>query len=194
MAGWNFEYRPNRLLSGLFGTLQTSSAARASTADVWSSLRTAAAEWSLRAQGLPPAASEQEAHDIGARVLAEQEIGPANVSVWRGEAGRWRGAKASLHALEEDAQIRDSEIFTAPWSKTNEPGVPARYRLKTQWQIETADGEVSEVWKTDEVAGPLTNKRDLLAQATEQELPKSPAIFQMAAAPPVMTDYELEQV
>ena len=194
MAGWSLEYRPNRLLSGLFGTLQTAAVERASTADVWGALRETAAEWSLRAQGLPPAATSEEAQTIGARVLSEQGVGPINVSVWRGEAGQWRSAKESLHALDEDAQIRSSEVFTAPWSRTAEPGVPARYRLKTQWQVEGADGETVSVWKTDEVAAPLTNKRDLLQQATEGELPKSPAIFQMAAAPPELLDYELEQV
>lgn len=194
MDRWELSTSQNRLLSGMWGTLQRASEERLTTERVWSSLRSRAAEWSLQARGLPPAASVAEEQELGRQVLSQQGIQPGNVSVWRGEAGRWRRAGEVLNGLGADEQITSEAIFTPPWAKTAGAGVPSRYHARSLWQIEDSEGAIHEAWRTDEVETPLTTKRYIEEQLSSGELPTSPPIFLMAAAPPVLKEMHLEQI
>lgn len=174
--------------------LQSGAAAHAGTADIWSSLRTAAGTWQAQAQGLPqpydPAALEQ----AGREILRAQGIDAAAVSSFRGVAGQWLGSKEALAKLEPGSQITGSEIFTPPWSRTASPLTPSRYRLRTQWQVTTSSGDVFTKWKADELSGPVTTIAGALAQAAPTANTTSGQQILSGGEPPVLLDYELEQI
>lgn len=182
------------LLKGAFGALQAAAQAHKDTSEVWQDLRSTVGSWALSTQGVRAPYDPAEADSLGRQILSAQGIRGDTVSTFRGVAGQWLGAKESLHAVEPTAQITGSEIFTPPWSTSSSPLVPSRYAFRTQWQFETGDGGVASVWRYDEVTAPLTTVNDLLAEVQSRPPPTSPPIWQLAAAPPVLTDYHLEQI
>lgn len=181
-------------MAGMWGNFQRAAEERMSTADLWSSLRSTAAQWSLQTRGLPPAASLEEERALGSQILSEHGITGPNVSVWRGESGAWLRAKEQLHALGEHEQITSNAIYTPPWAQTSNPGVPSRYRIRTQWVYETAEGETEAMWRTDELTTPLTSLGDIFRQA-EAGMGESTYLSLLeSGAPPSIVDYEIEQV
>lgn len=184
----------NPLLRGLFGVVQSGAQQRLSTADIWSSLRTAAGTWQFQAQGVAqpydPAALEAAGRDI----LRAQGVGIQGVNQFRGLAGQWLGSKQALHAQGDDEQITAGSVFTPPWSATADASVPSRYRIRTQWQYEDADGELATRWKADELSGPLTTISDALENAEPTDDTTSGAMILSGNEPPVMLDYEIEEI
>lgn len=182
------------LLRGLFGSLQAAAQANADTMTVWSTLRAAAASWQFQAQGVPQPYDESALQSAGRAILSSKGINAATVSTFRGVAGSWLGARQALHALEDGQQITANAVFTAPWSQTSSSAVPSRYRIRTQWQVTSADGEASSVWRADEVTGPLTTLADALSQVEPDANTQSGQQILSGGEPPVLVDYEIEQV
>lgn len=194
MAGESAPASGIPLLRGLFGVLQSGSAARLGTAEIWTSLRTAAGTWQARAQGLPQPYDPAQLEAAGREILRGAGVNAAAVSGMRGVAGQWRGAKERLHELEPFAQITSREIFVPPWSETANPAVPDRFRIRSQWQLESAAGDVFTRWKSDEITAPLTSVADALALATNTGPSAAGHGVTLSSTEPVLLDYEIEQI
>lgn len=182
------------LLRGMFGSLQTAAQERQDTASVWSTLRQVAGSWSLQAQGLPQPYDPAVAEATGAAILNAQGIRGDTVSTFRGVAGNWLGAKQALAQLGENAQITSKEIFTPPWSQTAGSDVPSRYRIRTQWQLQSAAGDVFTRWKSDEITAPLSTVGAAIGQATAAGQGTAGHGVTLGTVAPVLLDYEVEQI
>ena len=182
------------LLRGLFGVLQTGAAAGRDTSSIWQSLRQAAGSWQFQAQGVPQPYDPAAVEEAGRSILSARGIRGDTVSTFRGVAGSWLGAKQALATLGRDQQITAGHIFVPPWSTTASAATPSRYRIRTQWQITPAGGEAFTQWKADEVTGPLTTLNDALSQAEPTANTTSGQQILSGGEPPVLIDYELEQI
>lgn len=178
----------------MFGALQTGAAERASTGDIWSSLRQTAGSWLYAAQGQPAPSDDRVLEEVGRQVLSTQGVDAASVSAFRGIAGSWLGAKQALHALDLGQQVTAGEIFRPPWSATANALTPSRYRIRTQWQYESAAGDILTGWKSDELTAPLTTKGDALTQALPTPNTQSGAAILSGGSEPILLDYEIEQI
>lgn len=173
---------------------QTGAAQGKQTADIWSDLRANAASWQFQAQGLAQPYDPAALQDAGREILRAQGINAATVSSFRGIAGQWLGAKTSLADRDPEAQVMASDIFTPPWSRTSDSAVPSRYRIRTQWQVEPAAGDVFTRWKADEIDGPIGNLDDVLGGAEPTPDTESGRQILSGATAPVLLDYEIEQI
>lgn len=184
----------NPLLRGLFGVLQAGVQQHLDTASIWQSLRQAAGTWQFQAQGeqqpYDPVALEQ----AGREILSAQGINGATVSSFRGVSGQWLAAKQRLAGLDGSQQITSREVFTPPWSRTDSPVTPSRYRIRTQWQITPSAGDVYTVWKSDEVTAPLTNVDDALSSVLAPTTGSPKVITSLGDTLPERVDYAIEQV
>lgn len=182
------------LLRGLFGVLQTGAQQHLDTTSIWQSLRQAAGTWQFQAQGQPqpydPAAVEQ----AGRQILSAQGIRGDTVSTFRGVAGQWLAAKERLAGHDGSQQITGREVFQPPWATTTESSTPSRYRIRSQWQVEPTVGDAFNVWKSDELTGPLTNTDDILAQALPPDTGSPKVLTTLGDTPPTLVDYEVEQI
>lgn len=184
----------NPLLRGLFGVLQAGAQEHLNTADIWSNLRANAASWQFQAQGLPQPYDPAALQSAGREILRAQGIDAAAVSSFRGVAGQWLQAKNSLASRDPGAQIRASDIFVPPWAQTAGSESPSRYRIRTQWQVQPAVGDVFTRWQSDELEGPLTSVDDVLAQT--QATADGPKYRQLLAdgGSQAISDYSLEMI
>lgn len=182
------------LLRGLFGVFQSGAAVGASTSEVWQDLRTAAGSWQFQAQGIAQPFDPAAVTEAGRQILSAQGINAATVSTFRGVAGSWLSAANSLQRLEQNQQITARDVFTPPWSITAGENTPSRYRVRTQWQIEPAVGDVFTKWKADEVTGPLTTLADVLGQAEPTANTQSGQQILSGLFAPVLLSYEIEQI
>jgi hypothetical protein len=184
----------NPLLRGLFGTFQESAAARADTASIWSSLRSAVATWWYGANGLPLPSSESVLQSTGASLLSQQGVTIFDVNQYRSQAGAWAQAKANLQALNPADQITGNAIFTPEWAKTVSAGVPDRYRIRVQWQWTNALGETTPEWKTYELNGPLSSVNNAISQVYSAATGNDCWVAMANLSTPSITDYEIEQI
>jgi hypothetical protein len=182
------------LLRGLFGVLQAGAQQRQSTAEIWQGLRQAAGTWQFQAQGVQQPYDPAAVEEAGRAILSAQGIRGDTVSTFRGVAGQWLGAKQQLAALGEGAQITASAIFVPPWATSASAAVPDRWRIRTQWQITPTIGESFSVWKSDELTGPLTTTADTLSEAEPAANTQSGQRILSGGEPPVLTDFEIEQI
>ena len=182
------------LLRGLFGVLQTAVQQRLDTSSIWSSLRQATGNWQLQAHGAAQPYNPAVAEAAGAAVLNAAGIRGDTVSTFRGVAGSWLQAKQRLAQLGENAQITAGAIFTPPWARTADSAVPSRYRIRTQWQVQSAAGDVFTRWKQDELTGPLSTLADALAQAAPDPSTDSGRMLLSGVGPPQLIDMEIEQL
>ena len=182
------------LLRGLFGVLQTGARQGLDTSTIWSNLRQAAGNWQLQSQGAPQPYNPTVAEAAGATALSAMGIRGDTVSTFRGVAGNWLRAKQELAQLGENSQVTAGSIFTPPWSKTSGSAVPSRYRIRTQWQTQSAAGDVFTRWKQDEITGPLSTLADALAQAAPDPATDSGRMLLSGIAPPQLVDMEIEQL
>ena len=192
IGSWGDNDRP--LLSGLFGVFQSAGAARQSTADLWSTLRVAAATWQFQAQGGGdlPTATELEA--TGAQILKDQGIGIQQVNTYRALSNQWRTAKGNLTGAELDQQITSQMIFQPPWARTTDTAVPSRYRIRMQFTAEDGGGTEFTTWGTFELQDPLTSIGDALNQATALVGKKPTSDTPIGATVTGVNDYEIEQI
>jgi len=174
--------------------MQSAAAAHQDTTSIWQGLRQLTGEWTLKAQGATQPYDPGAVDAAGRAALSSQGIRGDTVSTFRGVAGQWLGAKQALAQLGENAQVTSKEIFQPPWAITNNPGVPSRYRIRTQWQIESAAGDVFTRWKSDEITAPLTTAGDALAQATAAGQGTAGHGVTLGSTAPVLLDYEIEQI
>lgn len=184
----------NPLLSGSFGVFQSEAAARASTQDIWRSLRVNAATWQWQAQGggeLPPPSVLEEQ---GRRILSEQGVTIQHVNQYRRVAGEWRQARERLDRLGESEQITAGEIWQPPWAQTTGAQAPSRYRVRVQWQIEHPSGELRTMWGSYELESPLTSMSDVVDQARGLAGKKPTSDMPLGSKITDVVDYELEQV
>lgn len=184
----------NPLLRGLFGSLQSAASQSLDTSSIWSSLRAAAGSWQFSARGVAQPWDPTELEAAGRAILSAQGVNGATVSTFRGIAGSWLGSKQRLHALGEQEQITGRAVFTAPWARTADASVPSRYRLRTQWQVTPSTGDPFTVWKADEIDGPLTTLADMLGQAQPTAKTTSGQAILSGDTPPLLADFELEQI
>jgi hypothetical protein len=184
----------NPLLSGLFGVFQDAANNNLSTADVWQNLRQVAGAWSYQRAGVQVPADDDLVQGIGKQILSEQNVGIQNVNRYRGIASDWLSAKNALHDLDPDDQIDGKAIFTPPWATTAGLGVPARYRVRVQWELHPDSETESLTWRAYEVDGPLTSLSDLLGQASDA-MGKNPSSDNpLGSYGPFVNDYTLEQI
>lgn len=184
----------NPLLRGLFGVLQSGAAQGATTSQIWTDLRSAAATWQLQAQGAAQPYDPAELQSTGAAILSAQGINAATVSVFRGIAGQWLQAQQRLQGLDSQAQITSGSVFTPPWAQTANTAVPDRYRIRTQWQFESGSGAISTVWKSDELAGPLSTTADAIDEAAPSPSTQSGQQILSGTGAPTLLSFEIEQV
>lgn len=182
------------VLRGAFGSFQAAAQERLGTSSVWSAVRQNVGSWSFAAQGVPQPWSPAELEETGTRILSEAGVSGANVSTFRGIAGQWLGAKTRLHQLGMDQQIEADHIFAPPWGQTVGSGVPAQYRIRTQWQLESATGDIFTRWKSDMLTTPLTTLGDAIDQAQAAGVSSAGHGVSLAGTEPVLLDYEIEQV
>lgn len=182
------------LLRGLFGSFQAGAAGHAATADIWSDLRSNAASWLFAAQGRETPYDPAELQQVGKGILTAQGIDAATVSTWRGLAGQWLQAKENLAGREPGEQVLASDIFQPPWATTNDSSVPSRYRIRTQWQVEPAAGDVFTRWRTTEIEGEITDLDSLLAQGQPTPDTTSGRLILSGIGPPELLDYSVEQI
>lgn len=182
------------LLRGLFGVFQSGAAQHAATADIWTDLRTAAGTWQFQAQGVEQPYDPAALQDAGREILRAQGINAATVSTFRGVAGQWLGAHNSLASRDPGEQIVASDIFTPPWSQTSDAAVPSRYRIRTQWQVEPAAGDIFTRWKNDELDGPISDIDAALSEAEPTPDTESGRQLLSGGGPPTLIDYEIEQI
>ena len=173
---------------------QTGAAAGLNTTDIWSSLREAAGASLFQAQGVAQPYDPAAVQAAGAQILSQQGVNAATVSTFRGLAGQWNQARANLGALEPDQQITPSAIFQPPWATTNDPNVPSRYRIRTQWQFESATGAVFTQWVNNQIDGPLLGTADALSQAPPPKNTYPPQQILADAGPPSLLGFEIEQI
>lgn len=182
------------LLSGLFGALQSAAGGRQTTAQVWQTLRVNAATWAWQAQGGGELPSMEELEATGRQILSAQGVGIREVNAYRAIANQWRTSKQGLHDLDPDAQIGRGQIFQPPWSQTAQRGVPDRYRVRVQWQVEPVEGDAFTTWGSYETDSPLTSLSDLLDQAGGLVGKKPTSDIPVGATVTGAVDYELEQI
>lgn len=194
MAGPAASATDSPLLRGLFGVFQTSSAARADTSTIWSDLRTAAGSWQFSAQGVAQPYDPAAVQEAGRAILSAQGIDAGAVSTFRGLAGQWRNAAERLQALEPGQQITGNEIFVPPWAATASSNVPSRYRIRSQWQFEAANGVTFNQWRADELTGPLTTTVDAVTQVPPPTNTYPPQDILSDAGPPTLLGYQVEQI
>lgn len=186
--------RDNPLLSGLFGVFQSGSAARQSTADVWSALRVAAGTWQWQSQGKGELPSQAELESSGAEILRSQGVGLQEVNTYRAIANQWRTARENLQALGQGDQIYNQAIFQPPWAQTQGDEQPSRYRVRVQWEITPAQGDSFNTWGTYEVDSPITSLQDILDQAGQMVAKKPTSNTPLGAVVSGINSYELEQI
>lgn len=182
------------LLSGLFGVLQSTSAAFTDTAGTWSALRQAAGAWQWQSQGLGPLPDGDVLESNGQEILRSQGVGIQQVNTYRAIANSWRSAKANLHAQDLDEQIRATSIFQPPWAQTAATGVPSRYRARIEWEVTPQDGDPFFTWGTYELDSPITTMNDVLAQANGLVARKPTSNMPLGAQVTDVNDYEIEQI
>lgn len=182
------------LLRGLFGVLQTGAQQRLSTSDIWQNLRVAAGTWQFQAQGQAQPYDPAAVETAGRQILGAQGIRGDTVSTFRGVAGQWLAAKQRLAGIDGSQQITNREIFQPPWAITDNDAVPSRYRIRSQWQITPTTGESFTRWKADELTGPLTTLPDALSEAEPTANTESGQMILSGGEPPVLLDYEIEQI
>lgn len=122
------ELRPGaQKLLGLFGSVQASTFAGLSTADVWQEIRDAA-----DAQGV----------DLSG-------VSAADVSQLRGIANAARSAMNAFQRADPNAGIVGDMIYSAPWTATPTGGevLPA-YRVRYQLVVTAASGEEQVLWQS----------------------------------------------
>lgn len=190
--GWGAGENP--LLSGLFGAFQTASAARQSTADLWTTLRVNAATWAWQAQGGGELPNMADLENTGRGILSAQGVGIRQVNAYRAIANQWRTAKSNLHQLDFTDQIGSKHIFTPPWAQTAQQGVPDRYRARVEWEITPIEGDTFTTWGSYEVDSPLTSLQDIFDQAGALVGKKPTSDIPVGATVSDVTDYELEQI
>jgi hypothetical protein len=194
MAGPGWGAGESPLLSGLFGAFQTASAFRQDTATLWSTLRVNAATWQFQAQGGGAIPSQADLEAQGRQILHDQGVGLQQVNTYRAIANQWRTAKANLHQLDMDEQIENRHIFQPPWAQTAQQGVPDRYRVRVEWEVEPIEGDSFTTWGSYEVDSPLTSLQDILDQAGALVGNKPSSDIPVGAEVKNATDYELEQI
>jgi len=182
------------LLSGLFGAFQSAAGQRQDTASLWSTLRVNAATWEWQSQGLGELPSDQELEARGAQILHEQGVGIQQVNAYRALANQWRSAKQNLADAGESDQIMADQIFRPPWAQTTAGGVPDRYRVRVQWQVEPVEGDAFTTWGSYEIDSPLTSLSDILDQAGGLVGNKPTSDIPAGAQVTGATDFELEQI
>lgn len=178
----------------MWGSFQSAAQQHVDTAQVWSDLRSTAAQWERRARGLPPAASVEEEQQLGREILSREGITAPNVAVWRAQAGRWRQARENLNNLGRKEQITSTEIYSPPWAKTSAPGVEPQYKVRVQWQYESEEGEPILHTEEYQLPTPLTHREAIEDMLTKQEGPISPPLGVMAAVPPSIAGLDIIQV
>lgn len=186
--------RQNGLLGGLFGTFQGAAQGGLDTASIWSTLRQAAATWQFQASGggdLPP---PDELEKSGAEILSQAGVNAPAVSTYRGIAGKWLGAKTTLHAADLDQQITAPMIFQPPWATTTGPEQDSRYRLRIEWEITPTNGDVFTKWHSYELTAPLTSIQDALDQAGAKIAGDKYLQLLAGDSEPTINDYEIEQI
>lgn len=184
----------NPLLSGLFGVLQTAAAARADAASTWAALRQAAGTWAWQSRGLGELPDQTVLEANGADILHQQGVGIQEVNTYRQIANEWRTAHESLHELGEGDQVTAGQIFRPPWSQTATGPLPARYRLRVNWEVTPLEGDPFEMWASYELDSPLTSLDDLLAQAGQVSGRQPTSALPLGAEITGVTDYDLEQI
>ena len=194
MPGPSWERSNNPLLSGLFGTLQTSAAGRLSTEGTWAALRRAAGTWAWQTAGRGELPDNATLEANGAEVLSRQGVGIQEVNRYRAMANQWRTAKERLHASGPQDQIRGEGIFQPPWAQTTDSAEPARYRVRVQWEVTPMSGDPFHTWGAYEVSSPLTSLQDLLDQAGALVGKKPTSATPLGATVTGVNDYELEQI
>ena len=119
------------VLRGLFGTFTAAAEAGMGTAEVWSSLRSAATDWATSVVSVTAgAAGYDEAVSTAAQTLL-QGVTIQDVNTYRAIAGAAVRAKNNLQSAAGTEQIVGTSIFQAPWSVTGDnPAIPTRYRLR----------------------------------------------------------------
>ena len=182
------------LLSSLFGAFQTGAGQKLDTASVWKSLRVTAGQVQYRISGSYEPITEDQLEANGAQILRQQGIGIQDVNTYRKLAGQWRAAKDNLQALDPDSQIRATEIFRPPWAQTDDPSVPSRYRIRVNWEITPAAGDVFTSWASYEVTAPITSIADALEQAGKLVAKQPTSDTPPGASVTGVADYEIEQV
>lgn len=182
------------LLRGLFGVFQAGAAQGKNTSDIWSDLRSSAATWQFQAQGVQQPYDPAALQDAGREILRAQGIGATTVSTFRGVAGQWLGARTSLANRAPGEQVTASDIFRPPWARTADSSVPSRYRIRTNWQVEPAAGDVFTRWKADELDGPIADIDSALAQAEPTPDTDSGRQLLGGVGAPTLLGYEIEQV
>lgn len=184
----------NPLLSGLFGSLQQSVLARASTAEVWSGLRTAAATWAWQTSGQGELPDQATLEAQGADILRAQGVGIQEVNAYRSVANQWRTAKENLQGLDAGEQITGQAIFTPPWAQTSEAATLPRYRVRVNWEVSPSQGDAFTTWGSYETSDVLTSLSDLLDQAGQLAGKKPTSGIPLGAMVTGVRDYELEQI
>ena len=184
----------NALLSGLFGSLQQGAQGRLDTAGVWALLRRNAATWEFQASGESQPPSEDELQTRGAQILREQGVGIQEVNTYRAVAGQWLAAKQRLQGADGSQQVLAEQIFRPPWAQTTGGESDSRYRIRVNWQITPAAGDVFNKWSTYEVSTPITSIEDVLAHANAKMVQDKYLVLLSGGSPPDVSDFELEQI
>ena len=184
----------NPLLSGLFGTLQAGAQGKLDTASVWQRLRIAAGTWQHQATGAAGPISEAELEANGAEILRAQGVGIQQVNAYRAIAGRWLNAKQQAEQAAGDQQVTAGMIFQPPWAKTTGGETPSQYRVRVNWQITPAAGDVFTSWGTYQLTAPITSVDDILEQAGKLVAKQPTSETPPGASVTGVDDYEIEQV
>lgn len=184
----------NDLLSGLFGAFQAGAAGKLDTASVWQQLRITAGQIQYQASGSFEPITQAQLEANGAEILRQQGVGIQQVNTYRALAGQWLGAKQNLHASDEVSQVTSGEIFRPPWAQTADPAVPDRYRVRVNWQVTPAAGDVFTSWASYELTAPVTSIADALEQAGQLVAKQPTSEMPPGAAVTGVEDYEIEQV
>lgn len=184
----------NSLLSGLFGSFQSSIQSHASTADLWSDLRANAATWFYQSQGGGETPTDEELQETGRRILSEQGVGIQQVNTYRALSNQWATAKANLASNDPGDQIETSDIFRPPWAQSAGAGVPDRYRVRVGWQISPAGEDQYTKWASYELTSPITNMADVLDQAGSKMAGDKYIQLLNGGDFPDVADYEIELI
>lgn len=182
------------LLSGLFGSFQNSIQAHASTADLWSDLRTNAATWYYQAQGGGETPTEDELQETGRRILSEQGVGIQQVNQYRALSNQWATAKRNLQEGNGDDQVTANQIFRPPWATSADSAVPDRYRIRVRWDSTGVDGNPVNQWSSYELTAPVGSINDALDQAGDKVAGDQYLQLLAGTTPLEVGDYEIEQI
>jgi hypothetical protein len=194
LAGGDDGPTGNPLLRMLFGNLQTAAVQGLDTASIWQSLRTSAGEYQFRLAGAEQPYDPAAVEEAGRQILSANGVNASTVSSFRGVAGEWNAARGRLAELEPDQQITSNAIFRPPWAVTDDPNVPDRYRIRTQWQFEASNGATFSQWQSNEIDGPLLGTADALTQAPAPANTYPPQLVLGDAPPPSLLGFEIEQI